>query len=43
MRNEIVDARVWAGFHYRFSGVQGVVLGRKVAKSALRSGFRPID
>lgn len=43
MRNEIVDARVWAGFHYRFSGVEGVVLGRKVAKSALGSGFRPVD
>jgi len=43
MRNEIIDARVWAGFHYRFSGVQGVVLGRKVAKSALRNAFGRID
>ena len=43
MRNEIVDARVWAGFHYRFSGVEGVVLGRKVARSALRDAFRPIQ
>jgi hypothetical protein len=43
MRNQIVDARVWAGFHYRFSGVEGVVLGRKVAKSALRSAFGPTD
>jgi hypothetical protein len=43
MRAEIVDARVWAGFHYRFSGVAGVVLGRKVAKDALRSAFQPID
>jgi hypothetical protein len=43
MRNQIVDARVWAGFHYRFSGVQGVVLGRKVAQSALSHAFRPID
>lgn len=42
MRNEIVDARVWAGFHYRFSGVAGVTLGRKVAKSALRDAFRPV-
>ena len=43
MRNEIIDARVWAGFHYRVSGVQGVVLGRKVAKSALRNAFGRID
>jgi hypothetical protein len=43
MRSQIVDARVWAGFHYRFSGVEGVVLGRKVAKSALKSAFGPID
>lgn len=42
MRNQIVDARVWAGFHYRFSGVEGVVLGRKVAKSALRHAFGPV-
>jgi hypothetical protein len=43
LRNEIVDARVWAGFHYRFSGVAGVVLGRKVAKYDLRSAFRPLN
>ena len=42
MRNQIVDARVWAGFHYRFSGVEGVVLGRKVAHAALKDSFRPI-
>jgi hypothetical protein len=43
LRNEIIDARVWAGFHYRFSGVAGVVLGRKVAKSVLREAFRPVQ
>ena len=43
LRNEIVDARIWAGFHYRFSGVAGVVLGRQVAKYDLRSAFRPVD
>ena len=43
LRNEIIDARVWAGFHYRFSGVEGVVLGRKVAKSVLREAFRPVQ
>ncbi len=43
VRNEIVDARVWAGFHYRFSGVAGVVLGRKVAKYDLRLAFQPVE
>ena len=43
LRHEIVDARLWAGLHYRFSGVAGVVLGRKVAKYDLRHAFRPAD
>ena len=41
LRNQIIDARMWAGLHYRFSTVAGVVLGRKVAKHALRVGFQP--
>ena len=40
LRQEIVDARLWAGLHYRFSGVAGVVLGRDVAKCDLRHAFR---
>jgi hypothetical protein len=43
LRREIVDARIWAGLHYRFSGVAGVVLGRKVAKYDLRHAFQPVD
>jgi hypothetical protein len=43
LRHEIVDARLWAGLHYRFSGVAGVVLGRKVAKYDLKHAFRPVD
>ena len=42
LRKEIVDARVWAGVHYRFSGFAGVVLGRKVAKYDLRRAFQPV-
>ena len=41
LRREIIDARIWAGLHYRFSGVAGVVLGRKVAKYDLRHAFGP--
>ena len=40
LRREIIDARLWAGLHYRFSSVAGVVLGRNVAKYDLRHGFQ---
>ena len=43
LRQEIIDARLWSGLHYRFSSVAGVVLGRQVAKFDLRHAFRPID
>jgi VCPO second helical-bundle domain len=43
LRHEIIDARVWAGFHYRFSDVAGVVLGRQVAKFDLKHAFLPVD
>jgi hypothetical protein len=42
LRHEIIDARLWAGLHYRFSGVAGVVLGRKVAKFDLNHAFRRV-
>jgi len=34
---------LWAGVHYHFSSVAGVVLGRKVAKYDLRYAFQPSD
>jgi hypothetical protein len=43
LRHEIIDARLWAGLHYRFSSHAGVVLGRKVAKYDLRQAFQPVD
>jgi hypothetical protein len=42
LRAEIIDARLWAGLHYRFSGEAGVVLGRQVAKYDLRHAFQPV-
>ena len=41
LRDEIVDARVWAGLHYRVSGEAGVDLGRKVAVYDLAHAFGP--
>lgn len=43
LRRQIVDARFWAGLHYRFSGEAGVVMGREVAEYDLRHAFRKID
>ncbi len=43
LRHEIIDARLWAGLHYHFSSVAGVVLGRKVADFDLRHAFRPVN
>jgi hypothetical protein len=36
---EIVNARVWIGFHYRHSAQDGVTLGQKVAKWTLKRYF----
>ena len=43
LRHEIIDARLWAGLHYHFSGVAGVVLGRKVANFDLSHAFQPVQ
>ena len=42
LREEIIGARLWAGLHYHFSSVAGVVLGRNVAMYDLRHAFQPI-
>ena len=42
LRTEIVNARVWGGVHYRFSGLAGVMLGSKVAAYDLAHAFQPI-
>jgi hypothetical protein len=43
LRQEIINARLWAGFHYRFSTVAGVVLGRQIANFDLRHAFQPVQ
>ena len=40
LRRQIIDARFWAGLHYRFSSEAGVTLGRKVADFDLHHAFR---
>ncbi len=43
INKEVVDARVWIGFHLRGSVVAGVVLGRKTAHWALQRYFLPTN
>ena len=39
---EVIDARVWGGIHFRTADTQGAVIGRKVARWARRHDFRPV-
>jgi hypothetical protein len=41
IQNQVVDARVWIGFHFRNSVVQGEKLGNDVAKYDLNQAFQP--
>jgi hypothetical protein len=40
---EVNNARVWAGFHFRYSQEDGTRLGRKVARFVVRNFFQPLD
>ena len=39
---EVIDARVWAGIHFRTADVQGSVLGKKVAHYLEKHYFQPV-
>jgi hypothetical protein len=40
--DEIVEARIWAGLHYRTADVQAVELGTNVAAFAAANYFEPV-
>jgi hypothetical protein len=40
---EVIDARVWGGIHFRTADVQGVELGTKVAKYEHAHFLKPVD
>src|SRR5262245_10229193 len=42
MISEVIDARVYAGFHYRTSAVHGTVIGNKVAHWVSIHYFQPV-
>jgi hypothetical protein len=39
----VIEARIYAGFHYRNSCVQGTIIGKKVAKWVARHYFLRAD
>jgi hypothetical protein len=39
---ELIDARIWAGLHYRRADVQGQALGRNVANYGAENYFQPV-
>jgi PAP2 superfamily len=39
---EVIDARVWAGIHFRTADTQGAVLGKKVAHYLKKHYFQPV-
>ena len=41
--DEIIEARIWAGLHYRTADVQARNLGRKVAHYMAKHYFQPLD
>ena len=40
---EVNNARVWAGFHFRYSQEDGSRIGRRVARLVVRNFFQPLD
>jgi hypothetical protein len=40
--DEIVEARIWGGIHFRRADVQGTVIGKKVARHLRKHYFRPL-
>jgi hypothetical protein len=40
--NEVIDARVWAGIHFRTADTQGAELGKKVAHYLKKHYFQPV-
>jgi len=41
--DEIASARIWAGFHYRFSTKVGQDMGRLIGQHAVKSIMRPVN
>ncbi len=42
LADEIANARIWAGFHYRFSTLVGTDMGRKIGQYVAQNVMQPI-
>jgi hypothetical protein len=40
--DEVIEARVWGGIHFRRADVQGAEIGKKVARYLRNHYFRPL-
>jgi hypothetical protein len=43
LMHEVEDARIYAGFHYHHSVIQGSVLGSKVGRQLMQQHFTPVN
>jgi hypothetical protein len=41
LKQEIFDARIWGGLHWRFSTTAGSDIGRDIARHVTKHFFRP--
>jgi hypothetical protein len=42
-RQDVIDARVWLGIHFRFADTAGARMGQQVARYALDHHFHPVN
>ena len=42
LRDDVVNARIWLGIHFRTADVRGVRMGQQVAAWALSHYFQPV-
>jgi hypothetical protein len=41
LTEEVANARIWAGFHYRFSTRVGTDMGRRIGEYVVKSVMQP--
>jgi len=41
--DELPNARIWSGIHYRFSTVVGTDMGRKIGEYTVQNYLRPLN
>jgi hypothetical protein len=43
LTDEVANARIWAGFHYRFSTRVGTEMGRQIGEYVVKSVVQPVE